>query len=87
MLPVSLVEAIRRQIEKRRILHDEDLAAGFGEVFLPSALARKYPNAARELGWQYLFASHRRSIDQRSDPPRERRHHIDDSFLQRAVKR
>ena len=89
MVPVSLVEAIRRQIEKRRILHEEDLAAGHGEVFLPSALARKYPNAAKEFIWQYLFASQRRSTDPRdhSNPTRERRHHIDESFLQRAVKR
>jgi integron integrase len=89
MVPVSLVEPIRRQVEKRRLLHDEDLAAGHGEVFLPSALARKYPNAAKEFGWQYLFASRRRSTDRRAqvDRPSELRHHVDESFLQRAVKR
>ena len=88
MLPVSLVESMRRQIEKRRILHEEDLADGFGTVFLPGALARKYPNAAREFAWQYIFPSQRRSADPRaySDPPKESRHHVDESFLQRAVK-
>jgi integron integrase len=88
MLPVSLVESMQRQIEKRRILHEEDLADGFGRVFLPGALARKYPNAAREFAWQYIFPSPRRSADPRadSDPPKESRHHIDESFLQRAVK-
>jgi integron integrase len=88
MVPVSLVESLRRQIEKRRILHEEDLAGGFGTVFLPTALARKYPNAAREFAWQYIFPSRRRSADPRadSDPPKESRHHVDESFLQRAVK-
>jgi integron integrase len=88
MLPVSLVESLRRQIEKRRILHEEDIAAGFGTVFLPTALARKYPHAAHEFVWQYIFPSNRRSADPRadSDPPKESRHHVDESFLQRAVK-
>jgi integron integrase len=87
MLPVSLVEPLRRQIEKRRILHEEDLEAGFGRVFLPGAIARKYPNAERELGWQYVFASSRNSKDPRAETREARgRHHVDESFLQRAVK-
>ena len=88
MLPVSLVGLLQRQIEKTRILHEEDLAAGFGTVFLPTALARKYPNAAREFAWQYVFPSSRRSIDPRAnfDPSKQSRHHVDESFLQRAVK-
>lgn len=49
MLPVSLVEPLRREMEKRRLMHEEDLAAGAGLVYLPHALARKYPRAAREL--------------------------------------
>jgi hypothetical protein len=57
MLPVSLVEPLRRQIVKRRLIHEEDLAAGHGKVYLPGALAKKNHGAARELGWQYLFAS------------------------------
>jgi integron integrase len=89
MVPVKLVESLRRQQEKRRILHEEDLAAGFGEVFLPNALERKYSNAALDFGWQYLFASPRRSADSRVEAGRskEKRHHIDESFLQRALKR
>jgi integron integrase len=88
MLPVSLVESLAQQIEKRRILHNEDIAAGFGSVFLPGALARKYPTAAQEFGWQYIFASARRSSDPRVTltSPAGSRHHVDESFLQRAVK-
>jgi integron integrase len=88
MLPVSLVEPLHRQIEKRALLHEEDLAAGFGNVFLPGALARKYPAAARELSWQYIFASSRRSSDPRTstDEAAQCRHHVEESFLQRAVK-
>lgn len=87
MLPVSLVAAVRTQVEKRRLWHEEDLADGFGEVHLPAALARKYPQAARELGWQYLFASGRRSADPREESGAvSRRHHVDESLVQRAVK-
>lgn len=85
MLPVSLVDGLRRQVEKRRLLHEEDLEAGAGSVFLPTALARKYPQAARELAWQYLFASSRRSSTGTGEAP-PGRHHVDESFLQRAVK-
>jgi len=88
MLPVSLVEPLRRQIEKRRLIHEEDLAAGHGKVYLPGAFAKKTPGAARELGWQYLFASRNRSSDPRnkSGSAKESRHHIAETFLQRAVK-
>jgi integron integrase len=83
MLPVSLVESLRRQIEKRRLVHEEDIAGGSGTVFLPAALARKHPAAAREFAWQYLFASSRLSADPRADtdPPKESRHHMDESYL------
>jgi len=60
------------------------LAAGFGQVYLPYALDRKYPNASREWGWQYVFPSDRLSTDPRSGL--KRRHHVDESNLQRAVK-
>jgi integron integrase len=88
MLPVTLVEPLRRQIDKRRLLHEEDLAAGLGNVFLPGALARKYPNAACEFAWQYIFASGRTSHDPRANEVKTAggRHHVADSFLQRAVK-
>ena len=55
MVPVNLADALRRQTEKVARLHEEDLGAGAGEVYLPHALVRKAPGRARELGWQYLF--------------------------------
>ncbi|HXX42583.1 MAG TPA: integron integrase [Chthoniobacterales bacterium] len=88
MVPVFLVEALRKQIAKVADLHGEDLSAGAGEVNLPFALARKYPNAAKELAWQYLFpASHRTvATDPITNRTWEQRHHIDERILQRAVK-
>ena len=87
MVPVFLVDALRKQIAKVAELHREDLSAGAGEVNLPGALARKYPNAGRELGWQYLFPASRRSIATDANGRSwEQRHHVDESVLQRAVK-
>jgi integron integrase len=83
-LPDSLVPALTRQLERVRLLHDEDLAAGLGEVYLPHALDMKYPNAGRELGWQYLFPAPKPALDPRSG--KVRRHHMDSTGLQRAVK-
>ncbi len=83
-LPNSIIPSLQRQIERVRLLHDEDLASGCGEVHLPYALEKKYPNAAAELIWQYLFPAPKPSLDPRSG--KERRHHIDSSGLQRAVK-
>ena len=85
MLPRTLVEALQREIERARQLHACDLAAGFGETRLPHALARKYPRAAREFGWQYVFPSAQRSRDPLDG--NERRHHFDDAILSRALKR
>jgi len=84
MLPVSLVEPLKAQIAFVQMQHTRDLASGFGSVELPFALARKVPNADKELGWQYLFPSNRLSTDPRSGIIR--RHHLDPSGLQRAVK-
>lgn len=84
MLPRSLRERLQAQIERVRQIHKEDLAEGFGEVYLPHALAKKYPGAAIELGWQYLFPAARRSVDPRSGIVR--RHHVSENALQRAVK-
>ena len=84
MLPASLVQLLKNQIEFVRNQHKRDIAQGFGSVELPFALARKYPNAHKELGWQYLFPSDRLSTDPRSGIIR--RHHLDPSGLQRAVK-
>lgn len=84
MLPRSLVEPLQREIERARAMHARDLAEGFGEARLPHALARKYPNAGREFGWQFVFPSTRRSRDPRDAI--ERRHHFDDGMLARAIK-
>ena len=65
--------------------YEEDLAAGFGAVYLPHALARKYPSAATPWGWQYAFPARRRSVDPRSG--RERRHHLAEQAVQRTLKR
>lgn len=87
MVPVFLVEALRKQIAKVAELHREDLSAGASQVNLPGALARKYPNAGRELGWQYLFPASRRTIATNENGRSwEQRHHLDESILQRAVK-
>jgi len=83
-LPDSILPVLQRQIERARLLHDEDLAAGCGEVYLPYALEKKYPRAARELIWQYLFPAPKRSLDPRAG--KERRHHLEATGLQRAVK-
>jgi integron integrase len=85
MLPRVLAEPLRREVDRARVLHQSDLAAGHGAVWLPFALARKYPAAPREFGWQYVFAATRRSIDPRDGT--ERRHHFDDGMLSRALKR
>jgi len=84
MLPDSLADPLLAQIESVRRMHRKDLAAGRGEVFLPGALERKYTGAAREFAWQYLFPAWRPAVDPRSGI--ERRHHLDESAVQRAVK-
>lgn len=81
MLPAKLKQPLLRQLQKIKVLHEEDLRAGYGEVFMPYALARKYPNAPKQWGWQYVFPSGVRSNDPRSG--KERRHHIADSTVQR----
>jgi integron integrase len=85
MLPASLEEPLHAQMERARALHERDLADGFGAVYLPQALQRKYPRAAREWAWQYVFPSERRSVDRRTGV--EGRHHLNEAALQRAVKR
>lgn len=84
MLPRTLVEPLRTHLARVRALHEQDVADGFGRVYLPFALDRKYPNAETEWGWQYVFPAKRRSIDPRSG--RERRHHANPEVLQRAMK-
>jgi len=84
-LPIQTIDKLQKQIAIVSGLHNKDLAAGFGTVFMPDALARKHPNAARELMWQYLFPSSRLSVDPRSGATR--RHHIHESGLQKAIRR
>lgn len=84
MLPQAMVEPLKRHLEHVRALHQQDLREGFGAVYLPDALERKYPQAAKEWGWQYVFPAKKRSIDPRSS--KVRRHHYDENGLQRAVK-
>jgi integron integrase len=85
VLPLALVQPLKAEVERVRALHAIDVGAGFGAVWLPHALARKYPKAPNEFGWQYMFPALRRSIDPRDDA--ERRHHLDDAMLSRAIKR
>lgn len=84
-LPGRLREDLQRALDRALVLHRHDVAEGFGEARLPHALARKYPGAAREVGWQFLFPAAQRSKDPRT--LRTHRHHVDESVLQRAIKR
>lgn len=85
MLPATVKDRLREIIPKVQALHNFDLQGGFGAVFLPNALAKKYPNAEKEFRWQYIFPASKRSIDPRSGVVR--RHHLFDSVLARYVKR
>ena len=84
-LPAALNEKLLNVISGRRKTHTDDLSAGYGEVYVPAALARKYKNAAREFRWQYVFASRKISTDPRSG--KVRRHHIHESVLQKSIKK
>ena len=84
ILPDSVVSALSAHIERVRVLHESDLREGYGAVYMPDALGRKYPNGCREIGWQYVFPSKTRSTDPRSG--KMRRHHVMESGLQKAVK-
>lgn len=84
LLPEKLVDPLQAHLVEVRRLHGRDLREGYGEVHLPFALARKYPRAGFEWSWQYVFPSKNRSVD--PDDGVVRRHHLDDSVLQRAVK-
>lgn len=85
ILPDSVVEALREHLQSVKRLHQQDLTQGYGSVHLPFALERKYVNAERDWVWQYVFPSDRRSRDPRSGSVR--RHHLDPSGLQKAIKR
>ncbi|MGB7412669.1 MAG: integron integrase [Thermosynechococcaceae cyanobacterium] len=84
MLPQPVIEPLQFQLKRVKQLHQQDMAAGYGSVYLPNALAQKYPNASCDLKWQYFFPADRYSTDPRSQ--KTRRHHIGEQSLQRAVK-
>ncbi|MBO1927225.1 integron integrase [Thiomicrorhabdus sp. 6S2-11] len=81
----TLIPLLEMQLNKVKTLHQQDLNQGLGSVYLPYALAKKYPNADRELSWQYVFPSRHLAIDPRSN--QMRRHHIDQSVINKAIKR
>jgi integron integrase len=83
-LAEALIPVLREHLEKVRLIHQEDLKLGFGAVYLPGALERKYPNAAREWRWQYVFPARDLSKDPRSGVMR--RHHLDEATIHRAIK-
>ena len=85
ILPASATEPLQRHLGIVRLKHENDLAAGYGAVYLPYALARKYPNAARAWGWQYVFPASKRSKDPRSGVVH--RHHLSEQAVQYAVRR
>jgi integron integrase len=84
MLPQSLVAPLQRHLSKVKLVHEEDLLAGYGEVYLPYAFARKDPSAGTSWGWQYVFPAAQRSVDPRSGIIR--RHHVSETVLQKAVR-
>ena len=85
VLSPNIIEPLMQQLEKARQLHNKDLEEGFGEVYLPFALNRKYPNAAKEWIWQYVFPSAKRSTDPGSNVVR--RHHLYERGFSRAIKK
>jgi integron integrase len=84
LLPQRLKDSLRTHLRRMRLQHEEDLRAGYGAVYLPHALGRKYPNASVSWSWQYVFPSGQRSADPRSGEVR--RHHIAESTVQKAVR-
>lgn len=84
-LPDKIAQELKNHLKKVNVIFKRDISEGFGSVYLPFALQRKYPNANREWGWQYVFPSSKRSLDPRSGITR--RHHLDEAVLQRKVKK
>jgi integron integrase len=84
ILPQMLQMPLQRHLAKAQLLHEEDLQEGYGDVYLPYAFERKDPQAGKSWLWQYVFPASKRSIDPRSGI--ERRHHLSETILQRAVK-
>lgn len=84
MLPAAVIEPLRQHLMRVRALHDRDLAAGYGDVELPDALHVKYPRAACDWNWKFVFPSYKLSVDKRTGAIR--RHHVYENYLIRAVK-
>lgn len=84
-LPDEVIVPLQRHLENRKTLFERDKRQGFGAVYLPHALARKYPNAPTEWGWQYVFPATRIGVDPRSGV--RRRHHLDETAMQKVVRR
>lgn len=84
VLPEIVIKPLIEHLARVRVTHQEDFRLGFGEVYLPFALERKYPNANREWIWQYVFPAAKRSFDPRSD--KMRRHHLSENVIQRYFK-
>jgi integron integrase len=84
VLPRAADDLLHEHLQKVKELHDRDLAQGFGRVVLPTALDRKFPNAAREWPWQWVFPATSRYVDEQGHT--ERRHHLHESVVQRAMK-
>ncbi len=85
MLPLSLVQPLKAHLVKVQVLHNDDLNSGHGEVFMPMALARKYPSGGKSWSWQYCFPSVKLSVDPLAK--KIRRHHADEKTVQLAVKK
>ena len=85
VLPESVKPGLKEHLKRVKTIHENDLSQGYGRVYLPYALSRKYPNADREWGWQYVFPSKSLSKDPRTG--NIRRHHIHENSLQKAVKK
>ncbi|NOQ36530.1 MAG: integron integrase [Methylococcaceae bacterium] len=81
---ITLLPELKRHLEKVKLIHQQDLKNACGAVYLPNALDKKYPNAAKEWGWQYVFPAHNTAIDPRSNT--KRRHHVDQSVINKAIK-
>src|ERR671919_2266589 len=82
--PATLTPLLQNHLARVKALHQQDLAQGHGEVYLPHALARKYPHTAKEWGWQYVFPARDVAVDPRSGITR--RHHVDPSVINKAIK-
>jgi len=84
-LPETLVPALRMQIDKVKLLHQEDLTSGYAGAFLPEALAKKYQSAGRDFGWQWLFPA--RVLTHVADTHEDRRYHLHETHVQKAIRK